>query len=229
MIENIPLYNKSGKFLTNINERRIGWFTSRGLASFENKKNNKQLKLKLKVDPTDFYETLYKKDICVSCGSEQTLTDHHVIPRQFLKFLKIPQNNKILWVVCLCRLCHDKAEEILKNTKDELDAVYLKNFDHHQLEAWSIFSQESVFNLVQKNNGSEFIKILLKRINCKSVEEARKSAGVKMQLYSKQKCLARKIAIKSFINKFSLKELKQYFKDKFLQIQPKYLIEGFLN
>lgn len=86
--ENKPYDNKkiialSGKMVGHVNEKRINWYLTRGLASRIDDDTiilNFEPKWKGEVSRRGL-----KPNYCIVCGSTEQLTRHHILPTCFVK------------------------------------------------------------------------------------------------------------------------------------------------
>jgi hypothetical protein len=67
-----------------------------------------------------------RQNICVCCGSEESLTKHHVVPNCFLKFFPLEYKNHVEHdIFLLCVNCHDKYELIATKLKNNFRKQYI--------------------------------------------------------------------------------------------------------
>jgi hypothetical protein len=104
---NILVVAPDGQPLSRVSNKRARWYLDRNLA----KKTN-DTTLQLLFEPkgrTLIHESLLeeKENICVVCGTEEQLTKHHIILRQFRVHMSLEFKSKSSFDVALvCELCH---------------------------------------------------------------------------------------------------------------------------
>lgn len=112
------VFHPSGKLMFLCSEKKAKWYLDRDLAVITEDKQ-----VMLKFEPAGLGEDedglIGRANICVGCGSEDSLTRHHIIPREFRKFFPEELKARNSYdVMLLCRECHDEYEVHSKKLKD---------------------------------------------------------------------------------------------------------------
>jgi len=123
---NCEVYSPDGDLMFRCMEKRIHWYLNRNLATVI---NDNPLAIKLNFTPKgkgskESYLKLIRNNKCVVCGDEnlEQLTRHHIIPYEYRKYF--PDNLKAhnaIYIVPLCRSCHEIYEQDADNFKKELE------------------------------------------------------------------------------------------------------------
>lgn len=130
--DSIPMYNKNGKFLTYISEKRANWYIERDLAVniSKNTTNEESLIIQLTFEnkgndsTIDYYSQKFENK-CVVCGVEENLTKHHVIPYMFRsRFPKQYKNHNHHDVLAVCDKCHAEYELTADKYKQDIAKSY---------------------------------------------------------------------------------------------------------
>lgn len=125
-----PLYGNciiqapDGSPLCRVDKRRIQWYLDRNLGEIV---YNDPTTLRLTFEPsgrdgsTNPYNTSYKENICVVCGTPDEITRHHVVPYCFRKhFPKKIKDHSFHDILPLCIKCHDQYEKYALELKSEI-------------------------------------------------------------------------------------------------------------
>jgi len=110
------------------NSKKANWYLSRGLAFIV---TDEPLTIKLTFTPKGMgnhhkeYGLSEMKNMCVSCGIEEDLTRHHVVPICYRRYfpLKIKAHN-FHDVLPMCVSCHENYERKADELKRILDESY---------------------------------------------------------------------------------------------------------
>jgi hypothetical protein len=123
---NHKMYSIEDEFLSHVDTKRMKWYLDRNLAMMINEKDFKlTFKSKGNQAQGEYYK-LELKNICVICGTGESLTKHHVVPTQYRKYLPMKYKSKSSFdVLCVCIECHHSYEIIANVLKEDL----LKKYD----------------------------------------------------------------------------------------------------
>eukprot|EP01022_Parablepharisma_sp_SALTPOND_P023109 TRINITY_DN47_c0_g2_i14.p1 TRINITY_DN47_c0_g2~~TRINITY_DN47_c0_g2_i14.p1 ORF type:complete len:758 (-),score=54.79 TRINITY_DN47_c0_g2_i14:3031-5304(-) len=132
--ENCKIYGPEGKLLSHCDKKKLNWYTSKNLAEII---SEDPLSIRLfftphkeKSDPVkgvedDLFELDERKNICVVCGSGQTLNWYHIIP--IIYWQELPERHRSHRshdIVLLCLDCHEKAVKYVNDTMKGLSEKY---------------------------------------------------------------------------------------------------------
>jgi hypothetical protein len=109
--------------------KKIQWYLDRNLGEVV---SNDPITLKLFFEPSGRvgaehpYNTSYKENRCVCCGSKDRITRHHVVPYCFRRYFpEKMKKHKLHDVLPLCISCHnlyeEKASELKKRYSEEMN------------------------------------------------------------------------------------------------------------
>jgi exonuclease 3'-5' domain-containing protein 2 len=108
--ENCEQLDQEGRFLSFINKKRADWYVNRGLAKVL---SHEPYRISLTFPPAgqgrreDPFYQVQRENVCVVCGTEESLTRHHVVPQTFRKHFpeefKANANHDVL---AACETCH---------------------------------------------------------------------------------------------------------------------------
>lgn len=108
----VKVYSNTDTFRTYTNMIRAKSLVNKGFAEWIS-----DAEIRMKGDATDFDEFRYipfeKRKCCMECGIKLQLTNHHIIPKQFMKVMSKMgfQWKNSLFVTFLCKKCHNEYEE----------------------------------------------------------------------------------------------------------------------
>lgn len=223
---NIGMYSPDGKLMSYVSEQKANWYLSRGLAEFI---NGEKTRLQLKFTPQGLgnhnhpFHMAPKPNICVVCGTEESLTRHHCVPRCFRKFF--PESLKINAshdVVVMCDDCHSNYEQYASALKNELTAI---SKDEKQAQQDYIrvlkFATASMDERVPESRRIELRQMINDHFKREvSDDEIRELASLKRPNYRKdmwRDIVSKQEDLESFI---------KMWRKHFIEIaQPKYLPE----
>lgn len=131
--ENCTLVRPDGRFLARCASKRVNWYVSRNLAEIIQKD---PIVARLKFEPNgpgkdgDLYYMQLLKNVCVVCGTQDTLTMHHVVPSMYRKaFPPAYKENMHHDILCTCHKCHKQYEvQYAENYKKEIFEKYLPHY-----------------------------------------------------------------------------------------------------
>lgn len=240
---NVAVINQNGQLLSSIGERKYQWFLKKNLA-IETKCPEgfkKAIKLNYLVKNPRIlkHNLLPRQNHCVVCGAKEKLSLHHVVPL-FIKthFPVFHKEHTGQWCILCCRDCHDKAEAFIR------DNSLIPHFHNltvkENLFITTKYGYISSYNYLIKNDALSSISLKNKlklediikkyRIDLNNFPFSEKQLkdikldGIKVINDKTQD------KIKQWINSFNdIKEIFELFKIIFMQTNPKYLPEGFLE
>lgn len=116
------VYHPEGELMFYCDEKKAIWYLSRNLAEVLDER-----KIKLLFTPKGKGESIKTKikkpSKCVCCGTDKELTKHHIVPRQYRKFLPNDLKEHYSYdVMFMCWEHHEKYErkaDILKKSLEE--------------------------------------------------------------------------------------------------------------
>lgn len=124
LYENCIVRNMNGELMFRSNEKRAMWYVQRNLATII---NQNPLEIQLNFEPKgngraeDEYYLQQMQNICVSCGKDNNLNRHHIVPVCFRKwFPEDIKNHSHYDIVLLCVDCHERYERHSYNLKRKL-------------------------------------------------------------------------------------------------------------
>ncbi|KAJ3139299.1 hypothetical protein HDU90_000665 [Geranomyces variabilis] len=116
LYDNCTVFSPNGVPMFRASRKKLDWYLSRGLAETI---DNTSIRLifepagmghALNDEETYFLED--KLNICVGCGSEDSLTAHHIVPLQYRRHMPLEiKSHYSIDVVLLCVVCHDAYEQ----------------------------------------------------------------------------------------------------------------------
>lgn len=125
---NCMVYSPDDILMFRCDEKKINWYLSRNLA---HKICDEPLSIKLNFKPkglgksTSQYCLNEIPNRCVCCGSEEYLTQHHVIPNSYRKFFPIDlKSNNFHDILILCGDCHSEYELKANELKNKIAIDY---------------------------------------------------------------------------------------------------------
>jgi hypothetical protein len=125
---NNTILSPDGKFMCRCDDKRSLWYLKRNLATIV---DEDPLVIKLTFEPKGnghYGELFYEQTLCnrcVICGSEEKLTGHHVVPREFRKHMPSDvKDHSHHDILTMCDKCHFKYERDAAVLKKELSLTY---------------------------------------------------------------------------------------------------------
>jgi cation-transporting P-type ATPase D len=155
--ENCIVYHPSGELMFRCNSKRIKWYLKKGLAE---KVSDRPLSIKLLFMPKGMgnagnennFGLELIENICVNCGSDHSLTRHHVVPRCYRKHL--PENfkcHKFHDIVILCFNCHKEYESKATEFKKALGEFYKAPLDMRPVFSQKVNRAISRYRNIKRN------------------------------------------------------------------------------
>jgi hypothetical protein len=107
---------------------------------------------------------IFQTGVCVRCGKNDT-TDHHIVPKRFLKHFENRINNKFnhWFIIKLCECCHKKYEKMSHRfdqsvlnkilTEEEKNNLKKNEIVHSYLITKSEIEKKHISNNFNKNYG----------------------------------------------------------------------------
>ena len=235
---NALIISQTGRHLCTLNRKRIEWYLKKGLAEEVTPPAGYpraiQLNFKAKLDIRNPkpYELAVLKSICVLCGTTDKLTVHHVVPQCIRKLFPLHEKARARqWCVLLCVKCHKKVEDVTQ-------AIYKTNYPKGGVPN---VAKDRILLRRLKGMG------ILYKLDPDRYERFMSSAGYKTEAdipgpptKEEEKELPR-LASKihrqqlsqwghDFIaNHGGISGTKEYFRNLFLNFNPQYLPEGYLD
>jgi hypothetical protein len=236
---NIIILSIDGKPLSTISTKKARWYLKKGLAKMLKKAPHPysqaiQLKFQDKSDGNpEKVDLCICDNKCVVCGRKTLgkLSLHHVIPYVLRKHFPVKYKiHSREWCVLLCLDCHDNAERLTQ-------PLYMQDFP--QAPRMTLERTNGTLQLI-KDKGNihrlspHKLKFLLKNSSYKNVDE------IPSFTKCNQKDIHTKISnahhkeikrwAKNFVKKHGgIKGTKKYFSEIFLQMNPKYLPDGYIG
>ncbi|KAJ3174903.1 Exonuclease 3'-5' domain-containing protein 2 [Geranomyces variabilis] len=115
LYDNCTVFSPNGVPMFRASRKKLDWYLSRGLAEAID-----DTSIRLLFEPAGMghglngEETYFLEDklnICVGCGSEDSLTAHHIVPLQYRRHMPLEiKSHYSVDVVLLCVVCHDAYE-----------------------------------------------------------------------------------------------------------------------
>lgn len=135
---NCQVQSPNGTHIFNCNIKKVNWYIKRNLAVviqkepviirllFEPKKNG---------NAGDLFYLQKRDNICVSCGSHEELTKHHIFPYCYKQYLSDELKNHASYdILPLCIKCHGKYEiDANKLKNDILQELNISNDDSEMM------------------------------------------------------------------------------------------------
>jgi hypothetical protein len=125
MYSNCKLFSKDGELLSYIGKRRMDWYLKKGLAT---QISQSEIRLLFTHSCRAAQPKLYtevRKNMCVVCGGQNSLTKHHIVPYAFKKHFPLRYKNRTSFdVAILCTECHESYERHADKFKKELMKQY---------------------------------------------------------------------------------------------------------
>jgi cation-transporting P-type ATPase D len=123
---NCAVYSPDKQLMFRCHKKRIDWYLSRNLATII---DSDPVSIQLTFEPKGFSSKDYllepKRNCCVSCGTEDYLTRHHIIPRcYFTHFPEKIKSRNSKYIVALCEKCHRDYENKADTLKSALALAY---------------------------------------------------------------------------------------------------------
>lgn len=125
---NCMVYSPDDILMFRCDEKRVNWYLIRDLAD---KISDEPISIKLKFKPKGLgmhdknYGLSSIPNKCVCCGSEEYLTQHHVVPYSYRKFFPIElKSNNFHDILILCGDCHSRYEMKANELKEEIAIKY---------------------------------------------------------------------------------------------------------
>ncbi len=199
--DNHMVFSPDGTLMFLCNEKKLNWYLDRGLAYLieNNIEGDASKSIKLKFEPKGLghngKEFGLNKIVnrCVSCGSDEYLTRHHVVPYCYRKFLpdKLKTHN-FHDVVLLCVDCHDVYErEFADNLKIKISKKYKAPIDGYRIIDNELYKYSKMCNTLlstdtipksrlieMRNDIKEFFNI--KRLTKKRIKEISTKNSIKL-------------------------------------------------
>ncbi|KAI8082229.1 hypothetical protein BDF21DRAFT_444173 [Thamnidium elegans] len=113
--ENWKVYSKAHKLMFRCNEKKAQWYLKRELATLL-PKETRSIKLTFEAKGDGHKKGDYmvedRSNICVSCGGDQYLTIHHVVPEMYRHWMPLAVKSKSSRdLLLLCKHCHNGYED----------------------------------------------------------------------------------------------------------------------
>ncbi|KAJ2955760.1 hypothetical protein NQZ79_g8283 [Umbelopsis isabellina] len=107
--DNWKVYSRNNKLMFRCNKKKVDWYLNRNLAVML--AEDKAIKLVFEAKGDGHSEGDYmvedRANICVSCGSPDALTLHHIVPDMYRKWMpEIIKSKSSRDLVLLCKSCH---------------------------------------------------------------------------------------------------------------------------
>lgn len=125
---NCQVISPEGILMFRCDEKKLNWYLSRDLAEIV---DDDPKTIQLKFQPNGFgnhdkeYGLTIMENKCVSCGTEEFLTRHHVVPYCYRKFFPTElKSHNFHDVLSLCVDCHEDYEYFAFKEKERLAGVY---------------------------------------------------------------------------------------------------------
>ncbi len=125
---NCKVLNGAGELMFRCADKKVRWYLDRNLAEVV---GDNPTTIRLLFQPNgnghvgDEYFLAEKVNKCVVCGCGETLTRHHVVPKQYRRwFPDSIKSHHSHDIVVLCVECHRKCEEFAALMKKDLAAEY---------------------------------------------------------------------------------------------------------
>lgn len=126
--ENCEVLNPGGQLMFRCCRKKAAWYLDRNLGK---KVTDEPLTVQLTFIPkgnghvNDPYYLQKMENRCVVCGSEESLTRHHIVPYCYRKFFPMNLKNHSSYdVIALCIPCHRSYEECATEFKKTLATQY---------------------------------------------------------------------------------------------------------
>lgn len=242
---NILMLSNSGKPLSTISNKRAKWYLSRGLAVEVQNRYGFGKVVQLNFSPKSeecFLPIANLENICVVCGASSNLSVHHVIPicikREFPKERKEHTRH---WCVLVCKKHHAKAEaacrpiyekDMQKALGEAQNEIRLKYQSFHKFLGLSYgFGSERIPKPFLSEEEKNEIEILFNRgyFDFSKSELNACKIAIKQESATKVE-LAKKEWIQKFISEHNgIDNVAEIFKSKFLELNPKFVPEGYLS
>lgn len=155
--ENCIVYHPCGEIMFRCNSKRIKWYLKKGLAE---KVSDGPLSIKLLFTPKGMGNAGNKnnfgidiiENICVNCGSDKSLTRHHVVPKCYRKHLPEDyKSHKFHDIVILCFNCHQSYESKATEYKKMLGSIYNAPLDMKPIFSQKVNKAISRYKNIKKN------------------------------------------------------------------------------
>ncbi|KAG2209084.1 hypothetical protein INT46_003659 [Mucor plumbeus] len=113
--ENWRVYSKHHKLMFRCNEKKARWYLEKELATVM-PKEERAIKLNFEAKGDGHKHGDYmvedRSNICVSCGGNEYLTMHHVVPEMYRHWMPLVVKSKSSRdLLLLCKHCHDDYEQ----------------------------------------------------------------------------------------------------------------------
>ncbi|KAI9358816.1 hypothetical protein BD770DRAFT_69533 [Pilaira anomala] len=113
--ENWKVYSMAHKLMFRCNEKKAQWYLKRDLATVL-PKETRSIKLTFEAKGDGHKKGDYmvedRANICVSCGGNQYLTIHHVVPEMYRHWMPLAVKSKSSRdLLLLCKNCHNVYED----------------------------------------------------------------------------------------------------------------------
>lgn len=125
---NCRVQNPEGVHIFNCGIKKANWYLNRALADII---NESPLVIRLKFQPNgnghanDNFYLQERENICVSCGRNDLLTKHHVVPYCYRRYFPDSiKNHSAYDILPLCYECHENYETHAQRFKQELLVEY---------------------------------------------------------------------------------------------------------
>lgn len=123
---NCHVQHPNGTAMFNCAYKKAKWYLDRNLAIII---QQDPLIIRLTFEPAgpgradDAFYLQHRKNICVRCGTTESLTKHHVVPFCYRKFFSEELKNYSAYdILPLCHDCHEEYEAFANELKDEIEA-----------------------------------------------------------------------------------------------------------
>jgi len=123
---NYSVFSPDGILMFRSNLKKVNWYLNRGLAD---KIDDNKIRLNFIPNGMGCHGKNYglgeMLDLCVVCGTGESLTKHHVVPKCYrIHFRDEIKSHQFHDVLTLCTDCHYEYEEKAFKRKKELAEVY---------------------------------------------------------------------------------------------------------
>ena len=125
---NCQVLSPDGILMFRCDEKKANWYLNRDLGEVV---NSSPLTVKLKFEPRGLgnhnkcFGLSEMGNRCVTCGDEEYLTRHHVVPYCYRRYFPLElKSHNFHDVLSLCSNCHDKYERKADELKEKLASIY---------------------------------------------------------------------------------------------------------
>lgn len=172
---NCCVLSPEGILMFRCNEKKANWYLSRSLATVI---SNYPLTIKLNFKPNGLgnhnknYGLSEMENKCVNCGTEKSLTKHHVIPISYRRYFPNElKSHNFHDVLLMCADCHEtyerKADELKQKISIEYDSPLNGVVIKCELGKYVKMSNSLLKNNLPKSRKKELIKSIKFKFNIK--------------------------------------------------------------